>query len=101
MIKQILDEITQEPGTKNKMKILEQHKDNQLLKDVLYQGMSKRVKFYTKTIPEYNEIGSEMFTLEHALTKIALISNREYTGSDAQNLLKLLLIRYQLTTPMC
>jgi hypothetical protein len=52
-IKQIFDEIANEPGTNAKMDILAKYKDNELLKKVLYLVNSKRVKFYIKQIPEY------------------------------------------------
>jgi len=93
MIKQILDELANESGTNKKMKILEQYKDNQLLRDVLYQGMSKRIKFYTKTIPEYKEEANTLFTLAHALDKLRALSSREVSGRDTQKTLQRLLTR--------
>ena len=52
-IKQILDEISNEPGKNQKMVILGKYADNELLKRVLYMANSGRVKFYIKQIPEY------------------------------------------------
>ncbi len=44
-IKEIFDEIANESSTNQKMVILSNHKDNELLKDVLYLANSKRIKF--------------------------------------------------------
>lgn len=87
-IKQILDEISSEPGKKQKMAILGKYVDNELLKRVLYMANSGRVKFYVKQIPEYTCDGNSTYTLEESLNMIQKISNREYTGHNAINFLK-------------
>jgi len=54
-IKQIFDEIGNESSTNEKMVILNKHKDNELLKRVLYLANSRRVKFFIKQIPAYQK----------------------------------------------
>lgn len=83
MIKQILDEISLEPGTNAKMDILRKYKDNSLLKAVLYLALSKRVKFYIKQIPLYTPELSNHLTLSEALDMLSTLSNREVTGHTA------------------
>lgn len=84
MIKEILDEISLEPGDNKKMEILRRYKDNELLKRVLYLAMSGRVKFYIKQIPEYQYTGDDD-GLEQALDKLSALSSREHTGGAASN----------------
>ena len=81
-IKQILDEIANEPSTNQKMVILSKYKDNELLKRVIYMAHSKRVKFYIKQIPEY-KFTTKIFNLEEALKELNNFSNRILTGNEA------------------
>lgn len=83
-IKSILDEISAEPGTNAKMAILKKYSDNELLKTVLHQAMSKRVKFYIKQIPEFQYIGDDN-GLEWAIEQLHRLSTREFTGGSAIN----------------
>lgn len=85
-IKSILDEISNEGGTKNKMEILRKYKDNETLKRVLYLANSGRIKFYIKQIPEYTELEPKD-TLNYALDLLSALSNREVTGKEASNYL--------------
>lgn len=91
-IKQIFDEIGNESSTNEKMNILAKHKDNELLKKVLYMANSKRVKFYIKQIPEYERTKSLTLPLEKALLALELLSNRSVTGHEAILHLKEILI---------
>jgi len=86
-IKQILDEISNESSTNQKMVILAKYKDNELLKRVIYLAHSKRVKFYIKQIPEYLSSISNHYTLEEALDMLEPIMNREITGYSASDYL--------------
>lgn len=83
-IKSILDEISNEGGTKNKMEILRKYKDNETLKRVLYLANSGRVKFYIKQIPEYTRV-EQIDTLDEALNQLSALSDREVTGKEASN----------------
>ncbi len=90
-IKQILDEIANEPSTNQKMVILSKYKDNELLKRVIYLAHSKRVKFYIKQIPEYNSVDVPLMGLKPALDDLDNLSSRKYTGLDAVGFLSQLL----------
>jgi ATP-dependent DNA ligase len=82
-IKQIFDEITNEPGTNQKMVILDKYKGNMLLKQVLYLANSKRVKFYIKQIPIYTSSNTAAATLEDACKALTRLSDRLVTGHAA------------------
>lgn len=81
-IKSIFDEISNTSGDNAKMDVLRKYKDNELLKQVLYQIKSKRVKFFIKQIPNYDFIEAK-YTLEQALHEIKMISDRKLTGYAA------------------
>jgi DNA ligase-1 len=90
-IKQILDEISSEPGKNQKMVILGKYADNELLKRVLYMANSSRVKFYIKQIPEYTRKNEQTNTLDFVINELGHISRREVTGNDALRFLSDLL----------
>jgi DNA ligase-1 len=75
MIKEIFDQIAQESGDNAKIAILTEYQDNQLIQDVLYNALSKRVKFYLKQIPEYTSNGKDM-GLEWALEELKALSKK-------------------------
>lgn len=83
-IKSILDGISAEPGTNAKIDILKKYADNELLKSVLYQAMSKKVKFYIKQIPDFQYIGEDK-GLEWAIEELSRLSSRDFTGGAATN----------------
>jgi len=88
MIKKILDEIASEGGSNAKMDILRSYSDTPLLKEVLYQAKSKRVKFYIKQIPDYSRndttLGPDSETqLSNALHLLKSLSDRNRTGHEA------------------
>lgn len=89
MIYDILEEIGSTQGTKAKKALLEKHKDNEVLRNVLYLATSRRVKFYIKQIPRYNTSGDDR--IEDVLHKLQKLSDREITGTAAQTYLKSLL----------
>lgn len=92
-IKKILDEIASVGGKIDKAKILTKHKDNELLKRVIYLAHSPRIKFYIKQIPEYPKVDTEegLMALNHALDQLELILKRTVSGNDAIELLASLL----------
>ena len=89
-IKKILDEVSTESSTNKKIAILESHKENELLKKVMYLANSGRIKFHMKQIPVYATNGKNM-PLEWALEHISDIYNREVTGDAAKSHLKYIL----------
>lgn len=88
-IKNIFDEINAVSGDKDKMAVLAKHKDNKLLKRVLYLCKSKRVKFYIKQLPEYTPNGGH--SLDMAIIGLDALSSRKVTGSEATGYLKSIL----------
>lgn len=84
MIRNILEELSNESSTNKKVEILGKYKDNSLLKNVLYLANSKRIKFYIKQIPTY-ETKSIALDLEIAISKLDPIIKRDLTGYDAIN----------------
>lgn len=81
----ILNEIAEEGGTNKKMEILAKYKDSDVLKSVLYKGMSKRIKFWVKQIPAPHKFDCEFgITLENALLRLEELERREVTGNQAQ-----------------
>lgn len=92
-IKKIFDEINAVSGDKDKMAVLAKHKDNELLKRVLYLCKSKRVKFYIKQIPVYKHAVADVTpTLENGLDLLDLIAERIYTGNEAVSVLTGMLV---------
>lgn len=82
-IKQIFDEIGNESSTKQKEVILAKHKDNELLKRVLYLAHSPRVKYYIKQILPYMADDENPISLELGLDGLTPIISRELTGNAA------------------
>ena len=90
-IKEILDEIASESGSNMKMEILKKYLGNSLLEKVLYNGLSTRVKFYLKQIPEYDRNEQNTISLEDAVESLSILSSREKTGHEGIAHLKALL----------
>jgi hypothetical protein len=94
-IKAIFDEISETSGNNAKMDVLRKYKDNELLKEVLYQIKSKRVKFFIKQIPDYSNGENVRIqilnSLEWALEQLEELSSKRLTGNDAKNHLVMIL----------
>jgi len=86
-IKEILDSIAIISGKNDKIKELGKHKDNELLKRVIYLAHSPRIKFYIKQIPEYTKNVDRNIDLSFAISELNHLSNRDVTGNDAINFL--------------
>ena len=89
-IKEILDSIAISSGKNDKIKELGKHKDNELLKRVIYLAHSPRVKFYIKAIPEYQINEGGQVGLWDVLEDLGPLINRTKTGNDAIDYLTLL-----------
>lgn len=90
MIKSILDQISNESSTLGKLEILKQNSENELLKRVLYLGISKRVNYHIKKIPSYNK-SNNIIDLNTTLNGLDLLINRDLTGhAGIEHLSKLL-----------
>jgi DNA ligase-1 len=88
-IKAIFDEIRSESGSNRKIEILKENSSNPILKQVLYNTYSNRVKYHIKQIPEYK--GSGKLPLSWALEHLDDIKNREVTGNSAIDHLRYIL----------
>lgn len=95
MIKKILLNLSNDPSILAKQAILNENKDNEILKRVLYMAESKRVKFYVKQIPEYTPFDAwtieSGITLDKALFELSHLSCRNITGNAAYDFLRKLL----------
>jgi ATP-dependent DNA ligase len=90
-IKHTLDTIAAISGKNDKGKELAKHKDNELLKRVIYLAHSPRVKFYIKQIPEQGAKNPKYNDLAFVLSELMHLANRDVTGDDARRFLKGLL----------
>jgi hypothetical protein len=79
----ILKELSSTNSVKEKELILREHKQNQILANVIYHALSPRVKFYIKKIPPYDTMKQVTLNLTEALTALNSISSRYYTGNAA------------------
>ena len=85
MIIHILEELRATTKSTEKKAILESHKDNLLFQDVLYNALSPRVKFWLKQIPDYTfNINTPKISLDEALDKLVILSERVKTGAEAK-----------------
>ena len=89
LIKDIFEEIRLESGTNRKIEILKKYSDNEILKRVLYNTYSGRVKYHIKQIPDYSKSGD--LPIDWALEHLEDIQNREVTGNSAIDLLRYIL----------
>lgn len=93
-IRHILNTIAAISGKNDKGKELAKHKDNELLKRVIYLAHSPRVKFYIKQILSYANNSSEsQMSLSEALDNLSILSSREVTGHAASSHLNAILAR--------
>ncbi len=84
--KNILDEIAAIGDKNDKLKALAKHKDNELLKRVIYLAHSPRIKFYIKQIPAYSNVETTL-TLAESIEELTRLSDRTYTGAAATDFL--------------
>ena len=80
-IKKILDEISILSGKNDKRDTLTKHKDNELLKKVIYAAHSPRINYHIKKIPEYTRNGKDM-GLVNAIAMLIGLEQRIITGND-------------------
>ncbi len=70
---------------------LEKHKDNEVLKRVIFLALDPFTQFYIRKIPEYVTDRPVWHSLESALPKLEKLYTREITGNAAIEYLRLLL----------
>ena len=91
MILTILNELASDNSGNFKKKLLETHKDNELLKKVFVATYNPYVNYWLKQIPEYKQIGTTDIGLEEALDQLGHISSRLKTGHAARDHLQQIL----------
>lgn len=92
-INALFEQLASDAGRIFKIDLLNQHKDNELLKRVLYLALDPMVNFYIRKIPAYTPAASNQAdTLGPVLdTLMNQISTRQVTGNAAIELLTKLL----------
>ena len=82
MINDIFEKLASDSGRNFKIDVLKQHKDNELLKQVIFLALDPFTQFYIRKIPAYksNPNGT---TLENALNRLYPIRARMVTGNAA------------------
>ena len=91
-IKEIFDQIRSESGTNQKIEILKRYSDSRLIREVLYNTYSNRVKYHIKKIPQYYpNSGGAYMSLDDSLIILKSISDRKVTGNQAISYLILVL----------
>ena len=79
-ILEILEDINSDSKRTHKIAVITKHKDNELFKRVLLLALDPMTQFYIRKIPEYSHV-SVTESLESALSKLALLSERKLTGN--------------------
>lgn len=89
---QLLDTLLESPGRNDKISILSAHKENTLVKDLMYCALNPMMQFYIKKIPEYDAATNEtVYTLQDFVNMLPKFANREVTGNEAIALLSSIL----------
>lgn len=91
MINAIFDKLASDSSRNFKLSVLEQNKDNDTLKRVIFLALDPFTQFYIRKIPAYTTTTRETETLEWALSRLTKLSKREVTGNAAIEHLKLVL----------
>lgn len=81
----ILDQLSQTTKGTEKLAILTNNKDNQLLQDVIVAALNPLTKYYIKKIPTYTAraADSAVQDLSQAISELSALSSRKYTGGAA------------------
>lgn len=88
----ILNELESTTKSKEKLEILKNHTNNELLKRVLFMALNPSTNYYIKDIPDaVSKPTHEAKFIEWGLDEIQKLSNRELTGNDATDHLKVVL----------
>lgn len=88
---EILEEVASTTSKNEKERILNQHKDNVLLKECFRLAYSPTINFWTKKIDLKPSLENALGTLESALPLLSNIYERVYTGNEAKQYLDQLL----------
>lgn len=80
-ILEILETLAANNSRNFKLDLLNQHKDNKVLRDVIRAALDPFTQYYIRKIPEYKQIGTTDITLPEAIGQLSYLSNRIYTGN--------------------
>lgn len=81
-INQIFETLASDNSRNFKIAELEKHKDNELLKRVIFLALDPFTQFYIRKIPKYMTDAVPMRTLEKALDDLLDLSTRKVTGNE-------------------
>lgn len=81
-INQIFETLASDNSRNFKIAELEKHKDNELLKRVIFLALDPFTQFYIRKIPKYMTNAVPMRTLEKALDDLLDLSTRKVTGNE-------------------
>jgi len=90
-INAILNELASNAGRNFKIELLEKHKENEVLKRVVFLALDSMVNFYIRKIPQYTFAGGPSVSLDYALGELSKLSSRQLTGNAAIEFLSNLL----------
>ena len=82
MIIDIINELRATTKTNEKLAILEQNKDNETFKQVLYYTYNPRFKYGIEMVPQYNSKTGDM-PIEEVFDKLDKFAHRQVTGNRA------------------
>ena len=83
---EIIKQLQETPGSNDKISILKEHTENDVLKWYLRQALCPSISYYftSKTFPKSNMVGAEEFTYSAICLLANSLSNREITGNEAK-----------------
>lgn len=91
MILAILDEVAAASGSNEKLRILKENADNDVLKEVFRLTYDNMTQFYIKKIPSFTCSYDSELSLNDAFLELKILSDRDLTGNNAANQLKRIL----------
>lgn len=83
MVNQIFELLASDNSRNFKLDVLKQHKDNELLKRVIFLALDPFTQFYIRKIPKYEQLGNHSYSLAEAIEDLKSFSSRKLTGNAA------------------
>jgi ATP-dependent DNA ligase len=81
MINEIFETLASNNSRLFKLDILQQHKDNEVLKQVIYLALDPFTQFYIRKIPTYTKTNGPVWDISEALSQLKVLSSRTLTGN--------------------
>ena len=92
MYNSLFETLGSDSGRNFKLDLLKQHKDNDVLKQIINLALNPFVQFYIRKIPTYTRDDNKpALALGYALQQLSLLSSRDVTGNTAIEFLTRLL----------